>query len=154
MCLTIKTPKGTIFTYLNDCIKRYKQVTKQDMIVYKTLYYKYLHNEGQKWKNQYGSGIVNTKFTSPYCNFEYELGYHYYQEGKDKFTYDYNNSCTEFYVNKGLHAWLSQKTAESRRAGNIVVECIIPKGSEYFKGEYDIVSDNLILVKIVKKHFI
>ena len=56
-------------------------------------------------------------------------------------------------VNKGLHSYAKRKDAISD-SGAITVKCIIPKGSEYYKGDFcsciSYASDTLTYVEIVK----
>lgn len=138
MCLTIR---GILASSLEEAIKQTKRIATQDMVVYK-IFFKV------KWANRYGKGY---NYLSPYRDYVYHLGYHYYQTGK-KFTFDYYSGIGLLDVNEGLHAYRSMKDLKDdfpnwMKYGYTIIKCIIPKGSEYFIGSFniDIVSDNLIL---------
>lgn len=73
-------------------------------------------------------------------------------------TYSSNLVKDEYnYIGKGLHSFCKRKDAlESKVLRKVVVKCIIPKGSTYYKGkfgfyEYDsYASDKITYVKIIK----
>ena len=54
-------------------------------------------------------------------------------------------------IHKGLHAYQSRTEAIARgkSGGYLVVECIIPKGTKYIRGSWDIVSLSLKVGKAV-----
>lgn len=116
-------------------------VAKRDIKVYKKVTsYSSLREKGKN-------------FFSPHRSFEYTKGFHYYQEGDDKFkiTRRYNGPCRFFFeVDMGLHAWRTKEKA-SQSTGRFTFEMIIPKGSLYYKGSNgDIVADQLIFPKNAK----
>lgn len=139
MCLTVYTDAKT----RKDAIKECKKIAKKDIIVYKTLYEH--------------TGFKNTILRSPYMTMDYKIGYHYYQTGR-KFGIKYvRNNCDLEYsyidIDEGLHAYTTIKTALKNYIRsmyiNCIVQCRIPKGSEYFIDNTDeIVTDNLILEKM------
>ncbi len=102
---------------------------KEDIIVYKVLE---VHNRG-----------VEPQYQSQYRGTEYTLG-----EVKKAIKFSsyidwWHNSKWELSINKGLHAYTNRSYAFSqakRESGWSVVECVIPKGTLYFKGSRDIVS--------------
>lgn len=54
-------------------------------------------------------------------------------------------------VNEGIHAYYSKKEALTNRCMNdVIVECIIPKGAQYIKGQWDeIVATEMKLKRII-----
>lgn len=111
-------------------------IAKKDIKVYKILY------------------KINKKFLTPYKFFRMEEGYHYIQTGK-KFKVFLNWGMYLYRIEKGLHAYTTLK--EARRnlfEYSVIVEMIVPKGSEYFidKINKEICSDNLIWYKGAKQY--
>lgn len=144
MCLTIKTNET-----IEEAIQKYKRIATKNIIVYKIFHKK-------EWNNQYGKGC---SYISPYRNYSYRLGYHYYQTGK-KFTYTMWCISSILNIFEGLHAYRGinyirtyYKAALIHKNKYAIIKCIIPKGSEYYVGNAgDIVSDNLILDSVFKKY--
>ncbi len=88
-------------------------------------------------------------YKSLYYWFTYERGMHYYQvqmKGDPKFSKSVLRSCNYWIlaINKGLHSY-NTKLKPYNDDGSISIECIIPKGSKYYKNGYEIVSDQLII---------
>jgi hypothetical protein len=139
MCLTIRVPLG-------KNVEDFKKIANNNIICYKRLMAK-------KWKNQHGSGI---KLTSPFKNFPYEIGYHYYQEGDEKFRIEKDHflslsNSNSWDIHDGLHSYNNLNCAINlKNLDEVIVECTIPQGSEYFEGTFgDLVSDQLIINKII-----
>lgn len=55
------------------------------------------------------------------------------------------------YVNEGIHAYVSKKSALTNdNLRDVIVECIIPKGAQYIKGKWDeIVTTKMKLTRII-----
>lgn len=124
MCLTLIETYKTKKTAIAGAVPL---IAKKRMIVYKSL-------------SRHGK-----KFVAPYYYMEYKEGEHYYQEG-NKFGLRFYKANNQWRVSieHGLHSCLTRDKA-GRMSGDIVVEMIIPKGSEYFINSNGcIVSDNLI----------
>ena len=109
------------------------KILKEDKKVYKILEYK---PKSPKYK-----------YVSWYKGFKYSFNTLYTIKGK----------LTIYYgdVNEGFHAYRTKKAYKNSFAwGNnraVLVECTIPKGSEYFLGKNgDIVSNQIILNNIIK----
>lgn len=129
-------------------------IAKEDMKVYKILYFK-------KGVNQHKPRV----YQSPYQEYIYKPGTHYFQIGK-KFDFNIDITCDRFYelkINDGFHSFIYLYKAIKLSHRIIlskwhpmdvgIFEFIIPKGSEYFLGDdNDIVSDNLIFPYKVKKY--
>lgn len=65
---------------------------------------------------------------------------------KSKYSY-------RWYIDKGYHSYNTlDKAKEEKNLNEVIVKCIIPKGSEYYINEYEeIVSSNIIVTdKIIK----
>lgn len=128
-------------------------IAKKDIICYKRLDPRFGYKR-RKGYSQFGHyGYYETvrkegKYVTPYRQYPMELGMHYYQTNQ-KFTFSCNRGkIGRLDINRGLHSHVSFKIAEeNRQFSEVIVKCIIPKGSQYFKNETDIVSDNLILLK-------
>lgn len=58
-----------------------------------------------------------------------------------------------FYIEKGLHSYLEVPSKEEMEKDEVLVQCIIPKGSKYYEGYFgsnpSIASDTLKYVKII-----
>ena len=130
MCLFIKNTKGVNTD--SEAFKEYKIVAKEDKVCYKLLF---------------------DDFASVCEYFQYEKNFIYYQDEKkpiDRFTFKFYNLTIG--ISKGLHSYSTLNFARnSLLSGDIIVECIIPKGAIYFEGNQgDIVSDQLLITdKIV-----
>ncbi len=96
------------------------------------------------------------KFLTPYRGYRMEEGYHYMQTGK-KFGIK-RNRYYGFFIGMGLHAFTTLKEAQMKYSYlfeyAIIVEMIVPKGSEYFINPTDkeICSDNLIWYEGAKQY--
>jgi len=134
MCLTLKNP--TTKLTIEEAIKLHKKVATKNITVYKVL------------------GIVGNGYQTPYQNYPMDLNTHYYNVGKNKFTFDL--SYYKLNVNQGLHAYTSLAKAKLKAMSGylkcwwpdrVIVKCIIPKKSVYFINEYkhEICTDNLII---------
>ena len=86
--------------------------------------------------------VVDLKIVTPYRDFLVEIGKTYNSELIKK----------DEYVHEGLHSFKNLDDAKKHHTG-IYVECIIPKGSKYYEGKFDIddayASDKLTYVKII-----
>lgn len=133
MCLCIKG------SYNSKCDpNKFKKIAKKDIVCYKVC--KLI------FKNK------KSIYQSICQQFNYELGYHYYQTDK-KFRYGYGYGGGYIAVFVGLHSYTQLNKAKSNSLKKIhkIIECVIPKDSEYFVGvDNDYVSDNLIFIKEVK----
>lgn len=146
MCLIIKNRLTTVEKgeyaiaayppeYCIELAKKRVLTAEKDIKCYKTFYRK------------------RAGYISVYQNFYYKLGFQYYQTGdfKEKFGITLNLYEWDLTVHKGLHSYTNLRTAIGALGWKeIIVECIIPKGSQYFIGQYnDYVSDSIILNKEV-----
>lgn len=140
MCLYVKTKSQS----LKKAIELNKRIAKTDIIVYKRF------RGPNKWSNQYGSGI---SLKSPYRRYNYEVGFHYYNEGdlKQRFGFTINFAGNEMSIHRGLHAYTTPKVAKQYLgAKDSIFECIVPKGSTYYLGrDNEICTDNLIITDTV-----
>ena len=122
--------------YSNTSIPK---IAKKDIIVYKQL---------KRYKGKY-----KTTFYTPYMGYKMEEGIHYFQTNK-KFTIKNTLSIFGKYsIERGLHSYTNLNVAkQSLLMNEIIVEMVIPRGSEYFENKQDkeIVSDNLIWYKGAK----
>lgn len=126
--------------------KKYKpMIADKDLVCYKVLKQK---------------GWLFKHFYSPYFDFEWKKNVEY--------TIEMNVSVIthgEHFVKKGFHAFINKELIDFRcipcfittcdgktkPLKQILVECIIPKGSEYYIGKNnDIVSNKMKFVKILK----
>ena len=87
--------------------------------------------------------VVDLKIVTPYRDFPIEIGK----------TYDSELIKKDEYVHESLHSYKNLDDAKNDYTG-IYVECIIPKGSKYYEGIFDInddayASDKLTYVKIL-----
>ncbi len=127
MCLTIQCKSRAEARNL----RKNPFIAKEDIVVYKNFYRR--------------RGV----YESPYRGFIYERGYTYYQVGKAfSFTGEKNPYLNPaiLEVNKGLHAYTSKAYARSRYSFYVTtIQCIIPKGSKYYKNSTEIVADQLII---------
>ena len=79
-----------------------------------------------------------------------------YQKAKVKIGETYTSKLIKAYdsIGKGLHSFESIDTARKNSNDDIVAKCIIPKGSEYYKGTFNdnisYASDTLTYVEIIK----
>lgn len=123
-----------------QAINKLKCTATKDIVVYKRL------KRYKKWANKNGKGYI---YESPYQRFKYNLGYEYNVQRFQIFESCIDNKLR---IYQGLHSYTNYETARNRKNINeVIVKCIIPKGSKYFLGIHnDIVSDKLILVKELK----
>lgn len=123
------------------CLNRISElkIAEKDIFVWKRFH---LTNYNLSEKNR-ELGINELK--SPYRNENYQLGLTY----KAKFDKYHRYS---YVVNKGIHAYISFKAANSRKNySEVIIKCTIPKGSQYYLGNReDIVSNQLILPETFK----
>lgn len=92
------------------------------------------------------------ELVSPYKLFEYHRGYIYYQEDNN-FTFNserdsFDRSDWMLKINEGLHSYISLEDAENNcnwEERKIIIECIIPKGSLFYKNNREIVSNQLLI---------
>lgn len=85
-------------------------------------------------------------YTSPYRNFPYKKGEHYYQTGNWCTTKIFPDNNGNFRINvfEGLHSYLNPYFAHKTR-NRVIIKMVIPAGAKYFLGEdCEIVSDQLI----------
>lgn len=133
MCLNLVKTKDTFEEHI--------EIAQEDMVVYKVMSYKskYLG----LWK----------RFYSYYQAFVYKPNKVY---KVDKFGYDIFRANNMYYeIGKGFHAYLTHEDAYCfiKHYGVLtvnIIECIIPKGTEYLKNSYEIVSKSIKCVKVVK----
>ena len=68
------------------------------------------------------------------------------KKAKDRF-------ITPYEIEKGLHSYLEVPSKEEMEEDEVLVQCIIPKGSEYYEGYFgsnpSIASDTIKYVKII-----
>ena len=86
--------------------------------------------------------VIDLKMITLYREFPIEIGK----------TYDSKLIKKDEYVHEGLHSYKNLDDAKNGYSG-IYVECIIPKGSKYYEGKFNIddahASDKLTYVKII-----
>jgi len=107
---------------------------------------------------------LRNRYISPYYDFEYKKGEHYYQtEDWCSKSASYQNNQYGLEIESGLHAYINKIFAENDEGkggyvwrlhasqyyriyyNKIIVKMTIPKGSRYYLGICgDIVTDNLI----------
>lgn len=142
MCLSVQVRKSSdLDKSLEKLAKEYKLIAKKDIVVYKVVRSAYIP-EKQK-----------TILFSLHKGFKYEEGFHYYQKGKK---FGFYKGWNGFQVHQGLHSFVHKPRFIGY--GQVILKCIIPKGSTYYsnncswlsKNEKEYVSDNLIIVKQVK----
>ena len=105
---------------------------------------------------------LQSNMKSPCYEAEYEIG----KDIKSLFTFDWLNDSYKgvLKVEKGLHSYISIETAKRKAkrkehwynhvfmcaaSSPIVVECIIPKGSQYLTNGIEYVSDCLRPIQVV-----
>ena len=108
-------------------------IAKKDITVYKGLrrMIKGLYSKKERW-------------LTPYKNFEFEKGYHYYQDN-DTFGiyYSFSDYHWRIVIGAGLHA--CTKKARAREHSKNVFKMVVPKGAKYFLNNLgEIVSTELI----------
>ena len=125
------------------------------------------------YKILFKSSVRPGLFYAPYQLFNYELGVTYFTNisvsyncntfGLSFFRYIFYNLFDKFLdvkgVNQGFHSYLNLKNAIKEKNEDlnheelVICECIIPKGSKYYKGTYmhynGYVSDSIKINKIV-----
>jgi hypothetical protein len=115
MCLDLRTDQKR-----NDCNAPIPLIAKKDIICYK---YLVILDKG--------------KYKTPYRDFVV----------KHKATMEATLRCSQYSVYEGIHAFTSLKKAKVKIIGNkgaVVVEAIIPKGAQYFRGkDSDIVATKM-----------
>lgn len=85
---------------------------------------------------------VNSRFISPYQEFEYKKGVTY----KSKFKFEFDSVLYNIHINEGLHSY-TKKIKITINNDLYVKECIIPKGSIYFVNkDNEVVSNKLKLI--------
>lgn len=125
------------------------------------------------YKILFKSSVCPGLFYAPYQNFNYKLGVTYFTNisvsyncntfGLSFFRYIFYNLFDKFLdvkgVNQGFHSFVNLKDAIKERNSDVdykrlvISECIISKGSKYYKGAYSnydgYVSDNIRINKII-----
>lgn len=109
---------------------------------------------------------LQSNMKSPCYEFEYEIG----KDMKSLFTFEWLDANYKgvLKIEKGLHSYISIETAKRKAKSGlwwynqvfgcassspIVVECIIPKGSQYLTNGIEYVSDHLKTIKVVYNHY-
>ena len=125
------------------------------------------------YKILFKSSVYPDLFYAPYQHFNYKLGVTYFTNisvsyncnifGLSFFRYMFYNIFDKFLdvkgVNQGFHSFVNLKNAIEEINSDIdykelvIGECIIPKGSKYYKGAYSnyngYVSDSIKINKII-----
>lgn len=106
-------------------------VAKEDIVVYKRL------------------KKTSKGYKSPYKDFVYNVGYHYYETSSLRKRYTgspmYNFRLHSFDINEGLHSYKDLTTAMYwKNTLEKIVKMIIPKGAKYYDNGSEIVSTELI----------
>lgn len=87
--------------------------------------------------------VIDLKIVTPYKNFPIEIGKTYNSELVKK----------DEYVHEGLHSYKNLDHAKNYYI-KFYAECVIPKGSKYYEGKFNIndayASDKLTYVKIIE----
>lgn len=133
MCLNIKfkTKKASVAARDNPL------VAKKDIVVWKVL---------RKCERR-------NKLSSPLRYYEYCRGYIYYQVG-EKFTFDicrerdYDYKKDRFVKGFTLSIYVGLHSYKNIPLWGDPVPCIIPKGSEYYTNDIEIVSDQLYIPSV------
>ena len=88
--------------------------------------------------------VIDLKLVTPYREFPIEIGKTYNSKLIKKYEF----------VHEGLHSYKTLDDAKKFSVIKICAECIIPKGSKYYKGEFGgwdaYASDKLTYVKLIK----
>jgi len=115
-----------------------KQVATEDIVCYK-----HIMKQGRKYATSYQeTPIIFRKIITSNIIVENEYG----------------ETNKRTWINIGLHSYICQKAAESQALSldEVLVKCVIPKGSEYYKGEFlgdpTYVSNQLIYKKVIKNY--
>lgn len=124
MCLEVN-----VFSKLRTAIK--------DIVVYKVL-----------------SVTKGDVLITPFRNFEVVIG-NTYTSDLGELEHKFKKSLLSRKIEKGLHSFKNISNAyDYKWTGDVIVECVIPKGSKYrfgrFNNEQSYVSDTLKYVKILK----
>lgn len=110
-------------------------IAKKDITVYKGL--------RRMVKGRYSK---KERWLTPYKKFEFEKGYHYYQDDDTfgiQYIYSFSGDSWEILIGVGLHA--CRKKARARHHSKDVFKMVVPKGAKYFENQFgDIVSTELI----------
>lgn len=87
--------------------------------------------------------IAGEQLYSPYKNFHYHRGFHYFQNGKPftKNVYRVVRHDCRLQIFEGFHSY----RAKPEGRWYSVIECIVPKGSFYYMNRKEIVSSQLII---------
>ncbi len=92
--------------------------------------------------------VLKEEGVSKYRGFHYQRGNHYYQEGKQKFTFDIGGYKGNWvlHINQGLHSYNTIERAKEELGWyERVVTMYIPRGSQYYRNhDGELVSDQLI----------
>lgn len=124
-----------------------KFITQEPIVCYKIL----LDASDYFWKKSFTSITLTRKkkiYVSPFLYFEYKFGITYKTE-LEVFT-----DCLGYYrIEEGFHAYKTEDTALhflSRHIESCVItKCIIPKGSEVYLNETEIVSNKIIVDSLI-----
>lgn len=129
--------------YIKD---KQTKILKEDTVVYKVVQ---VHNYRllPKYRKSYTGNIQ-----------EYNVGSDYEQKlNISSTTYNDHYHGKLYLTKEGIYSYDSigqAKNSMNRYDNNVVIECIIPKGSNYFKGvgpdESIFVSDRIKVVRVVK----
>ena len=110
-----------------------KYIAEKDIICYKTV------------------KIQGTQLISYWCNFKYELNKKY----KIQALQPISVGNGDIRICEGFHSYIKLDTAENDLLYGIlypvvevVVKCIVPKGSEYYINSEEMVSNQIIIVEI------
>lgn len=115
-----------------------KRTAKEDIICYKWL----------RFYPQFGTGI--NVYRTPFRNASVNIGEKYTSELNSPFIFNEYRS-----IDVGLHSFADRSDAEDIMTKNysVIVQCIIPKGSKYYVGDYygcvSYASNTIIYEKVI-----
>jgi len=138
--------------------KKKARIASKDITVYKIVK---LVPDLESFKCIEGDFHLKFHMLSEFHNFEYKLNREYKTKMKLKripTCYKYKDRY-DFEVNSGFHSWSKPRNElhmlESEKYKYVLVECIIPKGSEYYVGKHSLggskgrVSNKIIIKSIL-----
>ena len=119
-----------------------RKIAKEDIVVYKMII-----KEGE---------YFFTYFMNSQIYFNEIMSSELKEEVRSAFTFSYSSSSLRQIVEKGLHSFKYIPTTILFDSKALLVECVIPKGSEYYEGyfseEKSLASNQLIYKRIIKSN--
>lgn len=127
--------------------RHYSKVAKTDLIVYKKVK-KILKPGRYRWAYD-TEDFSKKRFKAAVRNFEYSLGYEYTNDNflKETRKRELNGEGIHCYAIGRIR--LDSSYVQDNFFSTVLVECIIPKGIRYYISNSEIVSQSLIIVKVI-----